>query len=231
MSILLEPGQRGVMIGQTGSGKTVGAIYQLQHAPFDCVIVLDTKGEPAFNALAVDDETQVIYESGAAFLRALKSKDWPNFMIVRPTPDEMIDLEFLDSLLLAIYHARRPCLVYVDEAYQWHVHGQAGAGLTGLLTRGRSLGISTLLSTQRPAWVSRFCFSESQKFYVYKLGDGRDVKTLAEHIPEFMRYYKRKKFAFWYYDNASDMEFAQFFNPVPLPIKPRGRDSSGRKWL
>lgn len=230
MSILLERGQRGIMIGQTGSGKTIGAIYQLQNAPFDNVIVLDTKGEPSFNTIARYDETIDFYNSVKAFHSALKSP-LPNYAIVRPSPDDMTDLEYMDGLLLSIYNARKPCLVYVDEAYQWHISGRAGAGLIGLLTRGRSLGISTMLSTQRPMWISRFCFSESQKFYIYKLSDARDVKVIAEHIPAFNTYYAAKKYHFWYYDNAQDMETAQFYQPVPMPPRPVMTDESGRKWL
>lgn len=231
MGILLDPGQRGIIIGQTGSGKTLGAIWHMQQAPFDNVIVLDTKGEPNFNKLARDDETINFYNSAAAFSSALK-KPLANFSIVRPEPNELIDLDYLDSVLMDIYNRGRECLVYVDEAYQWHINGRAGAGLTGLLTRGRSKGISTLLSTQRPAWISRFCFSESQKFYVYKLSDKRDVKTVSEHIPELFSYFVVKPYHFWFYDNASDMDQAGFFKPVPMPdLKNLAVDDVGRKWL
>lgn len=231
MSILLERGQRGIMIGQTGSGKTIGAIFQLQNAPFDHVIVLDTKGEPAFNKLAREGESIDFYNSCASFVRAWKRKDVANYCVVRPAPDEMVDLDYMDSVLLDVYNTRKPCLVYVDEAYQWHINGRAGPGLVGLLTRGRSLGISTLLSTQRPAWISRFCFSEAQKFYVYKLSDFRDVKTISEHIPDINKYYIAKRFYFWYFDNAEDMNKAIFYQPVPLPPERVDVDERGMNWI
>lgn len=231
MSILLEPGQRGAIIGQTGSGKTIGGIWLMQNSPFDNVIILDTKGEPNFNLIARDDETINWFNSGDDFLKGLK-QPLPNYSIVRPSPNDLIDLEYLDSLLMAIYNRNKSCLVYIDEAYQWHINGRAGAGLTGLLTRGRSKGISVLLSTQRPAWISRFCFSESQKFYIYKLSDMRDVKTMAEHVPELSNYYAVKKHHFWFYDNAGDDTEAAFYKPVPMPeLQQANRDQAGRKWV
>lgn len=231
MSIILEPGQRGILVGQTGSGKTVGAIFQLQHSPQDLVIVLDTKGEPAFNTLAVGAETHEFYNSGEAFTKALRSKDLPNYMIVRPDGDEIAEPLVMDDILKAIYHARRKCLTYIDEAYQWHVGGKAGAGLIGLLTRGRSMGISTLIATQRPVWTSRFCYSEAQKFFVYKLSDRRDMKVMTEHIANLNVEDIAPKFKFWYYDNASDNDYPTLYNPVPLPKRNPAITDNGRRWI
>jgi len=218
-----------VLCGQTGSGKTWGAIFQLQHSPQDCVIVLDTKGEPAFNTLAVDDETHEFYNDGDSFARAVRSHDRPNYMIVRPSADEIAEPLEMDSILQNIYNARQPCLTYIDEAYQWHVAGRAGAGLTGLLTRGRSMGISTLLATQRPAWISRFCFSESQKYFIYKLSDKKDRKTISEYIPDFDIAKSVPKFNFWYYDNAADTDLATLYNPVPAPKRSAKISDNGKK--
>lgn len=231
MSIILERGERGILVGQTGSGKTWGAIYQMQHSPQNTVIVLDTKGEPAFNTLPLGAETHDFYDSGDEFARALKGRELPNYMIVRPSPDEMAEPLEMDNILRKIEVARKPCLVYVDEAYQWHVSGRAGAGLTGILTRGRSMGISTLIATQRPSWISRFCFSEAQKFFIYKLSDKRDRKTISEHIPDFSADISIPKFKFWYYNNVGDMHTAQFYAPVPAPKKAVNITDSGRKWI
>lgn len=231
MSIILEPGQRGILCGQTGSGKTWGGIFQLQHSPQPLVIVLDTKGEPAFNTLPLGRETHDFYESGDEMAKALKSPDLPNYMIVRPSADELADVMEMDGVLQAIYRARRKCLVFIDEAYQWHVNGKAGAGLTGLLTRGRSMGISTLIATQRPAWISRFCFSEAQKFFIYKLSDKKDRKTIAEYIPDFDAEIVVPKYNFWYYDNSDNSDSAVFYNPVPAPKRQEAITDTGRRWI
>lgn len=218
MTILLERGQRGIIVGQTGSGKTVGAIFQLQNTPLYPVVILDTKGEPAFDRIARDEEEIIIHNSADDFVKSWTKDEQPGYVICRPTPREMSDLDGMDQTLEAIYEIARPALIYIDEAYQWHINGRSGPGLIGLLTRGRSKGLTTLISTQRPAWISRFCFSEAQKYYIYKIGDGRDSKTIAEFLPGYDKMKKVEKHHFVYYDSSSG-EKPKFFKPVPLPPK------------
>ena len=236
-SILLQRGQRGIIVGQTGSGKTIGAIWQLQQSALSPVIILDTKGEPAFNKIARgetepgagDAERLEIYDDGETFLKAWKRRDQPEYIIVRPSAEEIAEPLAMDLILTGIYNAGKSCLVYIDEAYQWHIAGRAGPGLVGLLTRGRSKGMTTLISTQRPAWISRFCFSEAQKFYIYRLSDKRDMKTLAEYIHDFSNKTVAKKHHFWYYN--VDMEACLSYRPVPLPDLPEQVIDLRDKWL
>lgn len=217
MSILLSPGQRGIIIGQTGSGKTIGAIWALRHIPMSPVIILDTKGENSFDDIGQDDERVIEFNSAEEFVKAWKRGINSEYILVRPSPDEISEPLEMDDCLMAIYSKGQSCLVYIDEAYQWHVGGQAGAGLIALLTRGRSKKISTLLSTQRPAWISRFCFTESQRFYIYRIQDKRDRKTIAEYVPDFSDKNIAPKFSFWYYDY--ELDGAELYNPVPMPVK------------
>lgn len=216
MDILLKKGERGIIIGQTGSGKTRGAIWLIQQLPLSPVYIMDTKGEPAFDDIVREGEDIVIYNDGESFVKALKNKVQPVYSIVRPTADEMADPFEMDSILTAIYLANKSCVIYIDEAYQWHVNGRCGSGLIGLLTRGRSKGMTTILSTQRPAWISRFCFSESQRFYVYRLSDSRDMKNLGEFIPGFSGKGVAAKFHWWYYNNSEMIEEPTYFLPVPI---------------
>lgn len=240
-SILLKRGERGMIIGQTGSGKTVGALVHMQATNLYPVIILDTKGEPAFNDIADegDEETpaeeSIIYEEGEKFISQWHHRRQPEYSIVRPTPAEMADSDQMDSILTRIYDTNKKCLIYIDECYQWHVNGRAGNGLIGLLTRGRSKGMSVLMSTQRPTWVSRFCFTEAQKFYIYKLSDKRDHKVIAEYIPDFMEKPIAQKHYFHYYDNSEDEKGIRYFKPVPYEKKARRTENNqskrGGKWL
>lgn len=240
-SILLKRGERGLIIGQTGSGKTVGALVHMQATNLYPVIILDTKGEPAFNDIADDGDEEtppeetIIYDDAEKFINQWHKKRQPEYSIVRPTPQEMGDSANLDSILQRIYDTNKRCLIYIDEAYQWHVNGRAGAGLIGLLTRGRSKGMSVLLSTQRPAWISRFCFTEAQKFYIYKLSDKRDHKIISEYIPDFMDKPIAQKHFFHYYDNSQDEKGIRYFKPVPYTPKVKtaknGQSTRGGKWL
>lgn len=231
MSIILGKGQRGLLVGQTGSGKTWGAIYQLQHVDTPLVIVLDTKGEPAFNALPCrESESHEFYNSGDDAIDGFRAKKRPTYMIVRPSPQEISEPEAMDMILQNIYDMRTECLVYIDEAYQWHINGRAGSGLTGLLTRGRSMGISTLIATQRPAWISRFCLTEAQKFYIYKLIDKKDFKTVGELFPGGVVPAPNERYQFTYYDN-SDIVDPAIYAAVPAPRKRPDITPTGRKWF
>jgi hypothetical protein len=70
--------------------------------------------------------------------------------------------------------------IYVDEAY--YLEKQLGLQneLIKLLTQGRSKRISVVLGVQRPAWVTRFALSEPSHILCARLGDRRDVTTMAE---------------------------------------------------
>ncbi len=218
MDIIPNKGERAVIVGQTGSGKTRAAVWLMQQIELAPVYILDTKGEPAFNAIAQGDETLTIYNNGSAFVKSLDAKQQPTYSIVRPTPDEMSEPLEMDAILMSIYNRNKACVIYIDEAYQWHVNGRCGAGLIALLTRGRSKGMTTLLSTQRPAWISRFCFSEAQKFYVFRLSDNRDLKTIAEFIPTFSDNKVVTPYHWWYYDASQEEPF--YFSPVPIDKSP-----------
>lgn len=205
--LLVKPGERGVIIGQTGSGKTRGAMYMLQMSEQWPIVVFDTKGEPAFQSLKLyEDESSETYETGESFIRQFHKKSQPDYTIVRPSAEEMeFPLEGLDSILKSMMKIKRSCLIYIDEAYQFHHNGRAGAGLLGVLTRGRSAGISLLLSTQRPAWISRFCFSESQRFYIFRLIHQKDKDIVGGYIPgaEKLEFSNKKKFNWYYADTES----------------------------
>lgn len=232
MTILLEKGQRGIVIGQTGSGKTVGAIWHMQHVPVTPIVIMDTKGEPAFDKIGVDEETQV-YESLADFEKEwFKKRRQPVYSIVRPDMSEIAEPAAMDETLFRMVQSGRGHFLYIDEAYQWHVQGRAGAGLTGILTRGRSKGITTLLSTQRPAWLSRFCFTEAQKMYIYRLNDKRDAKTIGEYVPDFAEKPIAKRFEWYYYDTLEGE--LKMYSPVKILDKPQrsqAAQTTKRIWL
>lgn len=214
MKFLLERGERGLVLGQTGSGKTVGAIWHLRETSQTPVIIFDTKIEDAFNTIALPDESTEFLESGEDFLTQWKKRKQPDYLIVRPEAYELADPRLLDELLQEFYGRGKSAFVYIDECYQWHINGQAGAGLTGILTRGRSKKMTTLLSSQRPAWISRFCFTEVQKYYVYRLQDKRDMKSADNYIPNMSSCAIPAKFHFWFYESG-EMEKPVYCSPVP----------------
>lgn len=209
LSILPEPGERGVICGFTGSGKTGFACWLMRRIPRTPIVIYDTKEEDKFLRLPGSrvantfDEIHEHYENPEV-----------DYIVFRPPIEDLTDPIALDTYLFRHYMELRGADAYVDEAYSFHNNGRPGRGIVALLTRGRSRGISTLLSTQRPTWVSRFVFTESQRFYIFRLMDKSDRKRLTDVIPDFIDLPNPPEHGFHYY--RSGEEKAVTHNPVKL---------------
>ena len=97
---------------------------------------------------------------------------------MRPNP--AVDNEAVENFLMNIW-ARGDIGVYIDESYMIDKDSPA---LSACLTQGRSKHIPMICLTQRPAWISRFVFSESDYFAIFHLNDKRDQKTVEQFMPE-----------------------------------------------
>lgn len=253
-SILLQPGERGLIVGQTGSGKTYFAVWMLHHEPKAPVLIFDTKDEDKF-PLMPNARTVSEWMGKNSVMEALEDEK-TDYVVFRPSEDHIADPMALDGFLRAVYNGARGSgpmsgvTVYIDEIYSFHKHGQAGPGLVALLTRGRSRGLKTIMATQRPAWLSRFAITEAQRYYVFRLVDERDRKALDGVIPRFNTDYEAangdesndtgamKDNMFFYFANG--MKRAQLMRPVKLDGKfntgysaaPQASDIGGRlSWL
>lgn len=227
----LNVGQRGLLVGKTGSGKTANAIFHLQNAPVFPVIIFDTKIEDAFFSVPSGDDTMEICNDFKSFEKISRrpKKEMPDYILVRPETWETLDIDELDKYSQLVYHKFGKCFVYYDEMYNWHNNGKCGAGILGILTRGRSKGKTTLMSTQRPSWISRFCFTEADKFYVHHLNDIRDKKTLDTMIPEYSKSPNPPKFHFHHFE-VGKHENALLSKPVPF-TKPDPAKIFSKKWI
>ncbi|MHB8387514.1 MAG: hypothetical protein ACYDAO_09370 [Thermoplasmataceae archaeon] len=213
----MKKGERGLLVGRTGSGKTQNAVFQMRHSVVSPVIILDTKIENAFFGLPEEDEKLDLIESIDDFKSMSKrpKKDLPEYILVRPEKEVIQNSELQDEYCNLLYHKFSSCFIYFDELYNWHKTGRTGDELIGLLTRGRSRGKTVLMSSQRPALISRFCVSETDKFYIHHLNDMRDRKTIGEFIPDFQKVQTPPKYHFWHY-NVSESEQPTLYAPVPF---------------
>lgn len=218
MSLFLNHGERGLLVGQTGSGKTQNALFQLRNAKTFPIIIFDTKIEDAFFAAPLENEKMELVESVEQFLALSKRprNKMPDFILVRPNVSEIMNLDILDMYGQIAYDCFGSCFIYVDELYQWHTPGGTPVkSIIALYTRGRSKGKTFLGSSQRPARISRFCVSESQKFYVHWLGDNRDRKILNEVIPNFDKMPPPPKHHFYHFE-AGEHLTPVLYKPVPF---------------
>jgi hypothetical protein len=207
-------GERALSIGKTGSGKTLFNRWLLERLPDSPTIIYDTKHDPKFDRLPhhhVATTLDGVYEG----LENLAN----DYIIVRPPPLYVASPQALDGLLLRHENEWRGIDAYIDELYHFHSGGRAGPGLSGLYTRGRSRGITTIGSTQRPAWVSGFVFSETQLFYLFRLTRESDRKKVNDFIPNFSDLPALKRFGFYAHRDDSEEETPKLMEPIPVDEK------------
>lgn len=209
VSIIPQKGEHALIVGQNGSGKTAFACWLLMRIPEAPIVIYDTKIEPKFTKLPNSKVITTMDE-------ALKLKDdvTVDYIIVQPPVEFMREPKLLDDMLWYHFIHFQNCPAYVDEAYTFHVNGRAGQGLTALLTRGRSKGISTIISTQRPVLLSRFCITESKKVYIFRLSDRSDRKRLNDVVPDYADMEQPIKYGFYFFEVGMDNPV--LFKPITL---------------
>jgi len=192
--------QRLAVVGSTGSGKTTAGLWHLaqsdlNHRPW---FIFDFKRDPMIAKL----EAQELPLNGRI------SKE-PGLYVFRPIPQK--DDEVVRDILWAIW-AQENCGVYTDEGYMLASERNKNPALNALLTQGRSKHIQMITLSQRPAWMSRFVFSEADFFQVFRLNDKRDYETVQSMCGIDIKSRLPSYWSHWY-DVAQDAGVA--LKPVP----------------
>jgi hypothetical protein len=156
-------GQHVGLIGPTGQGKTTLLTAILPRRSFTAVMA--TKPE--------DDSMDALIASGYD-----RFEEWPNLAVSKSPrrviwPDATdIDAEFnqrkvFEHMFARIYKERRWCLVN-DEG--WYIADQLKLARQQrvIWTQGRSLGISFVVATQRPAWVPVEMYNMSTHLFFWR---------------------------------------------------------------
>lgn len=204
-----QVGERALILGMTGSGKTAFASWLLIRIPTAPIIIMDTKDEPKFEKLPAN----VIVETMEQAQKAAHDVRY-DYIIVRPPVEMLGHPHELDRLLYFAYLHLHHCVIYIDEIYSFHSNGRAGPGLIALYTRGRSKGITTICSSQKPKFISSFVMSESQRYYIFRLQDIKDRKRVGEVISDFEDLPLPPKHGFYYYEIGE--EAPELFKPIAL---------------
>lgn len=207
----VAPGERLAIAGRTGTGKSVLACYFACRSASTPWIVLNPKGTKAYESLGCEVLETVDLQRIEKLLRAGRWID------LRPPVMESADPQKLDDVVLNLQMNFRGFGLIIDELYTLHRNGQAGPGLSGLLTRGRELQQSVIMCTQRPRWVSRFVFSEAEKFAVLDLNLGEDRKAVRDATgrEEFLKRPQQRHG--WFFYVVPDDVFIPF-GPVAPPV-------------
>lgn len=198
ITLLPAEGERSLIVGMTGSGKTAFLCWLLKRLPQSPIVIYDIKDEEKFPRL----DFSTIVTTHEEILEAIDKAE-SDYIVVRPPADILGEPEALDHYLWQHYERLHGVTAVIDEAPAFHRNGRAFKGLTALLARGRSRGITTIVAAQRPAMISRSCITESQNLFCFYVGDGADKKRLSEIIPDFDRMADPDEHGFYFFRAGS----------------------------
>lgn len=103
---------------------------------------------------------------------------------IAPKPDREHDAEMGETFYQALQRAEKHggWTLYIDEAKRFEELGLM-PDLEHLATQGRSKGISLVVGSQRPTWISRYLLSEPSH-HISFWHEGRDAKNLRESVSQ-----------------------------------------------
>lgn len=204
----IKKGERVIIAGRTGSGKSTLATWLLNRSP-QRWIVLNPKHTVAYGELA-DNKTLEGFDA-----RKLDDAlEHYRFVTLNFAPAETTP-EYMDGVISYLHDAYDNVGLCADELYTLHKNNRPGDGLTGWLTRGRERNQSFIGLTQRPAWISRFCFSESDAICAMSLQLAEDRKRMVDNTGRAELGTKLAPHHWAWYNVPEDA--LTVWGPVPLP--------------
>jgi len=183
------------VIGRNGSGKTVGGMWLLSARNFDVqpALIINSKGDSLIDEISEIKGVQTIGINDTPGDKGL--------YIVNPLPSEG---EQLNQLFRRCWE-KENITIFVDEGYSI----QNDEWFTACLTQGRSKHVNLIVLSQRPAWISKYVFSECNFVMLFNLQIKDDRKKVAEFVPVPKDYRLPPYCSYWY--NVKDnllLEFA-----------------------
>ena len=160
---------RVAILGRNGSGKSVMAAWLMSEADIDRKpwIIIDYKGEEIFDKIRKQERDAITDLEPTAPIPKR-----PGLYRVEPIPGE--DDAAITQMLWRIWEKQRVG-IYFDEG---HLVPNSDALKANLVT-GRSRQIPIIMLSQRPVWVPREVFSESNHHIVFDLSHEEDRKTVG----------------------------------------------------
>ncbi len=200
MAVLKWPGPEDhvAVIGRNGSGKTTGAAWLLSGKDFDVQpwVIVDTKGDAFIDEIAQIEGVQVIGIN--------ETPGDSGLYIVRPLPHEQDEL---DDFFRRCWQ-KENIGIWVDEGYSV----QKDDWFKACLTQGRSKHVPMIVLSQRPAWISKYVFSECNFVMLFNLQIRDDRIKVAQFVPVDKNYRLPPYCSYWY--NVKDNALAEL-SPVP----------------
>lgn len=194
--------ERHAILGRTGSGKTQFGMWSLSLRSYNAMpwIMFNTKGDKLIDEIGAQEIS--IYK---------KPPTKEGLYVARPLPSEAKQLE---QFLMWCW-AQEYIGLYHDEGY---LLGRNNNAYRLLLTQGRSKVIPMITLSQRPVYMDRFLWSESEFFSVFHLQNANDqeiieTEVFGGHGVDWRSITGVYKFHSLYYDVSGDT--LSTLKPVP----------------
>lgn len=194
------PEDHTAVVGRNGSGKTVGGAWHLSGKDFkdQAWVIYNTKGDELLNAIGKIEGVKQLDVDGTPEENGL--------YIVNPMPRDKAAVD----LQLGRIWERGNCGTYLDEGY-WLDEDE---NLNSLLTQGRSRRCPVIVLSQRPAWLTKYAFSECNFVHLFNLQIQDDRKKIGQIVPVDKDYRLRPYHSYWY--NVKEDRLVEL-SPVPPP--------------
>lgn len=171
-----KQGQHFGLIGPTGSGKTVMSLNLLPLHPY--VVAMATKPVDETMDALVNQEGYVKYErwpNGLSARQFPRRIIWPN---ARRIDAKHVQKEVFHDAFGRIY-IDGGWTVFVDELWVMDNTLKLEDDIKTFLLQARSLHISLLAGTQRPAWVPRELYTSCTHLMFWRNNDETDLRSIS----------------------------------------------------
>jgi hypothetical protein len=213
----VAPGKRALIAGKTGSGKTTLATWFMLRS-YQHWLILNPKHTAIYRTLP----DAVVYRKFDP--RGVYSDIQRRKYVVLELSGYEATREYMDGIIAWLQSAVNNVGLCVDELYTLHsAGGHAGDGLIGWITRGREKKQTMLGLTQRPAWLSRFLFSETDYLCAMLLNLSEDRERMYEVTGDRHFLERVTEYRWLWYDDARNS--TTLYGPVP-EVKPQHRSLS-----
>lgn len=167
-------GEHVSIIGPTGAGKTHLARAILPMRDYSVVFATKPK-DPAVKEFK-SDGMKVIPEWGARHDAMHKIVLKPEF---KRMEDQHTQRAVISEAMGSIFTQGGWCTFFDELRY---ITSDLGLDrmMKVMYLQGRSSKISIMAATQRPVWVPREMFSEATHFFMWRMSDKRDLKSLRD---------------------------------------------------
>lgn len=151
--------ERAFFTGRTGSGKTTLADRMIRYLGYRTVVI-DPKHSWEFPGYKLVDK----YDPSPLVVRQL----------FRPRDDETEDWADAEQFLRAIWYARIPTVVYIDELTRMSTRTRTIPILADFVRLGRQIGMGAWYASQRPKDIPSLFLTEAEHWFVFDLRNDAD---------------------------------------------------------